>query len=219
MYVYINNFNLLSWTKNTVEFIYKINCEPIIVDNASNYEPLLDWYETKPCQIIKLQQNLGFLAPWNSGAINSSNEDYYCVTDPDLDFSTVPDDIIDVLKDAYNKYTHVTKAGVSIEINDIVKDNFLYDKIMGMETQYWLYKLENDNFYEAYIDTTFALYSKSRGVVNGNIWAGVRADRPYTVRHLPWYVNHNNITEEYRNYIKTATNASTYGKTIYKELI
>jgi hypothetical protein len=52
-----------------------------IVDNASTYKPLLDWYsQQKDVKIIKLGINNGHTSPWKNGIINSS--DYYVVTDP-----------------------------------------------------------------------------------------------------------------------------------------
>jgi GT2 family glycosyltransferase len=53
--IIIMNFNLLTWPNQMVEDIKKFDNvgDIIIFDNGSTYEPLLEWYSTKPCEIIK----------------------------------------------------------------------------------------------------------------------------------------------------------------------
>jgi hypothetical protein len=52
-----------------VEYFQSIYVEPIIVDNASTYPPLLSWYETNPCKVIRLSINCGHRAPWEQGCV------------------------------------------------------------------------------------------------------------------------------------------------------
>ena len=64
--IIINNCNLLEWPKKMIEDISTFEGvgEIIILDNGSTYEPLLEWYETKPCEIIKSEINYGQYGPW-----------------------------------------------------------------------------------------------------------------------------------------------------------
>ena len=69
--VIINNRNLLTWPKAMVRDLSKWEGigDIYIVDNGSTYEPLLDWYETKPCGVIYLNKNVGHQAPWLCGLV------------------------------------------------------------------------------------------------------------------------------------------------------
>lgn len=183
--IIINNFNRLSWVQGMLEKIATIpSCYPLIVDNASTYEPLLEWYETKPCEVIR-QQNFGHLGPWSQGIVEKYGKEGYVVTDPDLDISDVPVDVLDVLKEGLKKYQHIVKAGLSLEIEDL-PDSTLGKEAYGWERQFW--RCANDGrFYFAALDTTFALYRGNYTQWTPHFLSGVRAFRPYTARHLPWY--------------------------------
>ena len=76
----------------------------IIVDNNSTYEPLLEWYATNPCEVIRLNENMNQSAPWLIGIPFDRKYEYYVVTDPDLDLSNVPKDCLNVLKEKLEKY-------------------------------------------------------------------------------------------------------------------
>ena len=82
--VIINNRNLLTWPKAMVRDLSKWEGigDIYIVDNGSTYEPLLEWYATKPCEVISLGVNAGHQAPWLCGLVQKLGEPYYAVTDP-----------------------------------------------------------------------------------------------------------------------------------------
>jgi glycosyltransferase involved in cell wall biosynthesis len=88
--VIINNINLISWPKKMVEDLKKFDNigEIIIVDNNSTYEPLLEWYSTKPCEII-YSKNLGQSSPWINMIPEKWGFEYYVVTDSDLIFNEI----------------------------------------------------------------------------------------------------------------------------------
>ena len=87
--VIINNRNLLTWPKAMVRDLSKWEGigDIYIVDNGSTYEPLLEWYATKPCEVVSLEVNAGHQAPWLCGLVQKLGEPYYAVTDPDLDLT------------------------------------------------------------------------------------------------------------------------------------
>jgi hypothetical protein len=44
--VIINNRDMLSWPKAMLEYLENVpNIIPVIIDNASTYPPLLEWYQ------------------------------------------------------------------------------------------------------------------------------------------------------------------------------
>lgn len=212
--VFINNFNLLTWTKDTIKFINKLpNIDIIIIDNASTYEPLLEYYKKEcPYEVVRLKENVGHKAPWKCGIIQKySPQNAYIVTDPDLDFSNVPLDVLDILWFAIQNYK-TPKCGLSIEINDLPKDNPMSDPkiskqpVAEWEKQFWINQLPFDKrYFIAAVDTTFSMYL----FPSYYIVPSMRTNRPYTVRHLPWYLTKNNITEEYKYYLSKSETSSS----------
>jgi hypothetical protein len=95
--VFIINRNLLTWPKLMIEWMKQIPClHPVIFDNASDYPPLLEWYETNPCDIIRMPVNTGHTGLFATGVIENVTTDYYIIADPDFDLSSVPLDVIEM---------------------------------------------------------------------------------------------------------------------------
>jgi hypothetical protein len=202
--IFINNFNRLSTTRRMVECLRGIpDAEIIIVDNASTYAPLLEWYKTNPCEVIRLKDNRGKLAPWTL-ADRRMKELCYVVTDSDLDLTGVPSDVLPLLWQGLKKYPRMVKAGLSLRIDDLPAAFESTAEIVRWESQFWKRKLD-DCWWVADIDTTFALYRPGTGHA---YTPAIRADVPYTARHLPWY---RTDTAEERYYESSLTpTARTY---------
>jgi hypothetical protein len=205
--IYINNRDRLTWTQNIVADIRRMGGEPVIIDNLSSYPPLLDWYATKPCEVFMLEQNHGPRAPWTSGIATSGDAEFFGVTDPDLDLSGIPDDGIQHLCRGLERHPSAPKAGFSLELNDLPEGN-IGNRVREYEAQYWTKPL-TDGFYDAYVDTTFAVYARGRSLLN--FYAAVRSDRPYTARHLPWYGGPQTDDEKY--YVEHAERLGELGWT------
>jgi hypothetical protein len=208
--IFINNRNRVTYPKQMVNYLIDLPySETIIIDQASTYPPLLQWYDEEcPVRVIRMDRNLGHQGPWKAGIIEAEAIGYYVVTDPDLDLTGVPLDVLDVLKRGFNKYPQAMKAGLSLEIEDL-PDNEQSRAVRGWERQFWQ-NHDGDGFYIAAVDTTFALYHKLR---TSFFLSAVRAERPYTARHLPWYLGKNDIDEEEEYYIKnvqTVTHWATF---------
>lgn len=197
---FIINRNLLTWPKNMVEWMTNHpDIEPIIIDNVSTYSPLLEWYDTNPCRIIKMAQNYKHKVLWTTGLFQSEvKENYYIVTDPDIDLSSVPYDVVDRLIEGIEKYNQ-PKVGLALKISDLPVDGPNTEQILKWESSMWSNPLEND-FYAAPIDTTFALCSRER--CRTHMIGGIRLGGEYTCRHLPFYLTPTNVTEEYDYYLK-----------------
>lgn len=197
--IFINSFNRLTWTMELLEQCKRFpDSEVVIIDNDSNYQPLLDWYATKPCEVVAQEGNFGPRGPWASDVIAHMATPLYVVTDPDLDISGVPSDALEYLQRGLSGNC---KSGLSLEIADL-PDNMLRETILQDESRYWTCHLAN-GFWQAPVDTTFALYNKATLDIN-DFLSGVRADRPYTARHLPWYTDPQNPTEEEKYYLAHA---------------
>lgn len=197
---FIINRDLWTWPQAMVEAIntkWGTQVEPIILDNASTAPNCLAWYDTNPCRVIRLSENYGHKVLWSSGLFHSEvKEDYYIVTDPDLDISHLPDDTIDKLISGLQKF-NTPKCGLAIQIDDLPDAYPLKEQVLIWETPFWQHSL-GDDFYGAPLDTTFALHL-TRDCRN-HIIGGIRTGGAYTCKHLPFYITADNITEELAYY-------------------
>ena len=203
MRLYVNNFNLLSWPKALCADAVRLGLTPVIVDNGSTYAPLLQWYGACPWRVVRLSQNLGSLAPWRAGIVDADGDKEYAVTDPDLDLSGVPDDVLARLCDALDTHPWALKVGLSLEIDDLPESFPLRREVQTWERRFWSEPLPDGNF-RAPIDTTFAVYRRTR-MQTLSTEPAVRLGRPHTARHLPWYVTRETLTEEFEQYLRTTT--------------
>lgn len=197
----IINFNRLTLTINTADWCASHGLEPIIIDNASDYIPLLDYYNHTPYRVLRLSKNYGHKVLWDYPVLQKLGiKERFIYTDPDLDYSGIPDDFLKVLNEGLDKYP-VSKCGFSLEINDLPNDkegNFIRT---GPEAPYWLKPLD-DLYFDALTDTTFALY---RYPIREFSYSAVRTNRPYTARHIPWYYrNYEVLPDDEKYYYRTA---------------
>lgn len=213
--VVINNKNLLSWPRAMVEKIktYKGVGEIIIADNGSSYPPLLEWYDTKPCKVIHLE-NLGHHAPWNSGIISNLDAEYYVVTDPDLDLSNTPDDTLLFLKDKLMKQSHLGKIGLGLDWECVGrKSPFHHYLNVSYEKPRWeASEIVDDVYVNVKVDTTFAIYNKHHAFIGGG-----SVSHPYVARHLPWEFSKEEARNntEFTYYMENANRSSSYKRKGY----
>ena len=197
----IVNRNLLTTLQNTIEFLKKedrVN-EIHILDNQSTYPPLLDYYKKAPVKVHYLKGNYGPQHAWDSKFTDIRDADYYIVTDPDCTYDGVPADWLDKML-----AVREDKVGFSLEINDL-PDTEIGRAAKEHESKYWT--VPHNHGWSADVDTTFALYAKGVRFT----YDAVRLDRPYTIKHEPWYITKENITPEWRYYLDNITPVSTWG--------
>lgn len=197
--VFLNNFNCLQSLQGMVAYLQKLPevARVHIVDNGSTYPPLLDWYQTAHgCVLHRLERNLHHRAPWTSGVVTSHTKGYdnYVVSDTDLDLSGIPHDFLQVLRAGLLKFPRRSKAGPALRIDDLPDAFPLKQEVVEWERQWW-HPLDSQ-FYDAAIDTTFALYRTQQRPRVGGKHPDLRAAAPYVARHLPWYLTPATITEE-----------------------
>lgn len=213
MKAFVINFNRLTWTKKLCEDLTNVGCEVIIVDNGSTYQPLLDWYFSKdfPYTRYILPHFFGHRSLWQAGIIDFYKDEYYLVTDHDLDISQVPKDFIEVLTKEVRVNGKI-KAGLSLKLDDLPQNDYTKE-VIEWESKWWSSKT-NTGFYDSDIDTTLAVYDRarteevSREVDNG-FFSATRSPEPYTARHLPWYNIKDTLTEEEIYYMNN-TRRSAY---------
>jgi hypothetical protein len=206
--------------KNMVEYLLdeQTDCTPIIIDNASTYQPLLDWYATNPCTIFRISENMGNCVLFTDPRPEIGKpqffdvydcRDGYIVTDCDLDLSSIPKDFVKLFREAMIKYGWSTKVGFQLKIDDLPDNELTRNARMweGMNRGEGNY-LDDRRFIKAPIDTTFAMYrwiDLPLTRLAHNFDTSIRCAAPYECRHLTWYYDKNNLPDDERYYLDHIT--------------
>lgn len=209
--IIIINYNQLDGLRDLITFLTERKFKNIIViDNKSDYPPLLEYYQqiSNQIEICYCKSNEGHMVLWNRKDLYDKYcTDYFVMTDPDiLPQKNIPYNFLRFLKVLLDHYK-VTKVGLSLRIDDIDLSIFRNKNVILHETQFW----ENEimpNIYLAPIDTTFALYAKT-AITRENFYEGIRVAGKFTARHGGWYVDPKNLTSEQEYYLQTANISST----------
>lgn len=178
------------------------DARPIIVDNGSTWAPWLAWMRRAPCEVLRNDGNLGPRAGLARMEATAGDADFYVITDADLDIDHVPLDVLDVLRSALDRFPAIGKVGLSIEIEDVPPAYRFRDQVLANERPYWNDAVEHDGrrLWRSMIDCTFAMLR--RGEPYTAYGPALRVDRPYTARHIPWYITPENESPEFRYYLE-----------------
>jgi hypothetical protein len=132
------------------------------------------------------------------------------VTDPDVlpTEECIKASPLTRMLELHKKYPSYQKVGLSLKIDDLPDHYPLKDDVMAWEQQFWVNELE-DGVYEASVDTTFAMYKPTS--YSYLLAPSIRIGEPYSARHMPWYGNPAQQTDEdifYRN--RADTNVTSW---------
>jgi glycosyltransferase involved in cell wall biosynthesis len=169
----------------------------IILDNGSTYPPLLDWYKTIQGIVeVRMLANEGHLALWGIG-LDKELGDFFVYTDSDLELDqSLPVDWKEQMLDLINKY-EINKIALAIRIDDL-PDHYRYkNQVKRNEGRWWLEEVE-EGVYKADTDTTFALMRN----IHDNCFPSLRVARNgFICRHVPFYIDLNNLDPEEKYYL------------------
>ena len=201
--IIINNFNRLEYLKRLIASLEVRGYTNIyIIDNCSTYPPLLEYYDTTPYRIFRLNRNIGYRAIWESGVYEHFKRSYYVYTDSDMEIDPCcPDDFMERFIDIMERHPRCQKVGFGIRIDNLPACYEPRHKVVRWESQFWENEVET-NLFRAQIDTTFALYRPFCKGVASAYHEVYRTGAPYLIRHLPWYVDTKHLNYEERYYIK-----------------
>lgn len=199
--IVINNLNRLSTTKKLVEDLQRLGYYYIhILDNDSTYPPLLEWYEelraSGEVDIYSVGKSSNQLALWNSGYISTLRHyDYIVYTDSDIELNPdTPDDFIEQLINIAqsSKIEGVNKIGLALKIDDLPNTE-MSKFVINHESQFWNNKCMGEvELYNSDIDTTFAVIDPKEPFT----YKALRVAGNFTCKHIPWYTDFGNLTEE-----------------------
>lgn len=166
----------------------------VLIDNDSKLPPLIDFLNGTDCQVLELRRNMAQKAPWAAGIIKVLlPDDFYAVTDPDIIPTTESKDALRHFYEVHKRFPHYLKVGFGLRINDLPEQYALKNDVIKWESQFWKYRLE-EGIYEAGVDTTFAVYKPH--TYKYILRPSIRTGEPYTARHLPWYSDSSQLTDE-----------------------
>jgi hypothetical protein len=182
----------------------------LMVDNASTYPPLLNYYQQTRHYVVRLDTNMGHLAPWRSGAIDVhvGADEYYVESDCDVvPDPACPNDLLAVLRRLLDLYPEHVKAGLGLRTDNLPLWYRHRRSVVRWERRFWATLMPHDDpglppLYEAPIDTTFAMYRPSE---NPTLDTAIRTGWPYVGRHEPWYLNSWRQSAEQRYYVAHAS--------------
>ena len=203
--IVINNRNRYTFLKQLVDYlIEKQFTNIIIIDNKSSYPELLKYYDELKLMginIIYLDENLGFKALEMIPIYKKIRKGYYIYTDPDvLPVSECPDDFVEYFFNLLQRYPKVQKVGFSLKIDDLPDHFDRKNEVADWESALYKLRLE-EGVYEAPIDTTFALHRPLSKISTQGRYKHIRTTYPYQARHLPWYNNTMDLSDEEKYYI------------------
>ena len=179
--IIINNFNRLTSLQQLLDALTIRGYTNIyILDNASTYPPLLDYYDTCPFPVLRLSENLGFKALWKSPLRKRFCRDYYIYTDSDVvPVKECPNDFIDYFLRELKRHPLARKIGFSLRIDNLPDCYAHKDKVIR----------------------SFALYRPRVGLSRSRFVEAYRTPYPYQAEHLPWYNDSSNLSAEEQYYI------------------
>lgn len=210
--IVINNRNRLTFLKLLIDSLEERGYRNIIIiDNKSTYPPLLDYYSTLQYEILFLEQNLGYLSLQKIDLYKKLRKSYFVYTDSDVvPLEECPADFLKYFLAILRTRFWVSKVGFSLKIDDLPDYYDKKNQVIQWEKQFYQKKCGND--YEALIDTTFALHKPYSLISTRGIFKMIRTAAPYQARHMPWYNNSLDMTDEELFYINNVEIGTHWSK-------
>ena len=198
--VFIVNRNRLGALRRLVDWLCTAGTRRVVIlDNASDYAPLLRYYEALPegVKLLRLTENFGPYVLWQQG-VHKVLDTPYVLTDSDVvpaDFC--PGNLIDTLARQLQRWPDAKKVGMALRIDNLPDSYGDVDTVRKWESQFWEHPVAPGVF-AAPVDTTFAIYP-ARGEFS-NEPCNLRLGHPYVAEHTPWYVDEAALSDEERYY-------------------
>lgn len=202
--IIINNRNRLTFLKQLIAFLEKSGYKNIhILDNNSNYQPLLEYYKICSHNIIRLKENVGHLALWDSKEYKKFIKGYYVYTDADVvPIDDCPADFLNTFLLKMENDKSIMKIGLGLKIDDLPDCFEMKEQVIEWEKPHREIDFD-ENYYLSNVDTTFALYRPyvTQGASRLKM---LRSKSPLEAYHMPWYNDTKNLNNEELFYIKNA---------------
>ncbi|HEX3605535.1 MAG TPA: glycosyltransferase family 2 protein [Candidatus Dormibacteraeota bacterium] len=214
--VFVNCRDRVTPLRALVDWLEGAGCTRIhLVDNASTYPPLLDYYARSPHTVVRLGRNVGHRAIWESGAVQEhAPGEHYVATDPDIvPVEDCPRDALAWFRELLDRHPDRDKVGFGLRIDDLPDRYRFAGEVRAWEGQFWTREVE-PGVYDAPIDTTFALHRPGTDFAAPGAMPhtarSLRTGLPYVARHTAWYVDSDHPDDEERYYREHARPDTTH---------
>lgn len=222
--VIIINYNQLFYLEKLVEFLLDREIQNIIIiDNKSDYQPLLQYYEAISSKVTVeiMDKNYGHMVFFQNEKLRKKyGRGFYFLTDADIvPNPSTPIDFVERMIFLLEKYfSKITKVGFALEIQDIPEYYHFKDRVQKWETQFWNLEVGNCIF-KADIDTTFALYKPCYPDMfnQKRFLQGLRLGGEFVAKHGGWYIDHQLLTEEQKHYIASTNDSASWSINVENE--
>ena len=188
--IFIISYNNYTFVKSMVTQLLKYSKNIFIVDNCSNYEPLVHYLKLNPdnVNVIHMEKNYGYRVLYEPRLSHILGQKYI-LTDPDLFLNpNMPQNFIDILDKLSVKH-NVCRIGLALDItqNDI-RDDIKFDgrTIVDVQSEFWKNKVYDEDYelYDAFTDTTFSFINRNNEYKE---YAGLRIAGDFTCIHKPFH--------------------------------
>jgi FkbM family methyltransferase len=187
--VLIIAYNLVTYVKMMVEQLKKYTNDIVILDNASTFPPLLDYYNTFEGTVIRLKTNTGHNIYKDPTIIKLIGKQFF-LTDPDIKFNPeLPQNFMEEIM-YLSQVSRAIKVGFALDISGdpSIFREFNIDGLpfREFELRWWKNKVKRQHgdleMYDAEVDTTFCFVN-----MEGEKFISGRIAGKYIAKHLPWY--------------------------------
>ena len=210
--VIIINYNRCQTLMQMVDWLQNLEdaVSIIIIDNASTYPPLLQYYDSldfSNVQVMRFEKNHR-LKKMIAISQTMQQFDYYVITDSDLiPYHDTKGDILSRMKTMLAKYKDINHVGASLAIHDLPEHYPLKEAVESWESQFWDKPREKD-VYDACVDTTFGMYRGDSYAME--LYPALRLGKNYSLKHVDWYLDPLNISAEGQHLMEFSTSVSTW---------
>ena len=185
----------MSYGRQCVSALQQAGFDVHIVDHNSTYIPAVRWmYSESGVPVISVP-NQHPQDMWKSDLIRDhvGTTDTYLVTDCDV-VPDAPSDWPIHLRTVLAQHQDRVKVGLGLRLD--IPDHYEHrDKVLDWEAPFSRERIAA-NVYSAPVDTTLAMYQPLSLYPQFQIAPAARTGHPYVARHLTWYENSADLTEE-----------------------
>lgn len=181
----------VTYAKQCVEALTHAGLDVHIVDHGTTWEPALEWLSNCGLPVHRRgDQHPRSLWEWELlEPIVGDNR--YIVTDCDV-LPTCPPNWLEMMGMMLDVFPNRVKVGLGLLLDDLPAHYEYREQVHQWEAAY-------QNFFSD-VDTTLAMYRPLGDQPEFALGPSIRMGLPYVARHLPWYEDSANESEELRYY-------------------
>jgi len=222
--IFIVVYNRLWCLKRCIASLAPSGQEIVLINNGSDYKPLLAWMRNQPYPVIHLPKirSTGELyrsirrgiSQWLAKPKFKQHPiDGYVLTDPDIEIEHPQGPWLSLMHKCLKAHPQAQCVGSALRTDDIPAHYPLRASAIACEQ--WckkepIFEWEGVPIRWSHIDTTLALY-RPKFVKHGVAMRAIRMRGPGMARHLDWYINPKHMTPDQRVYLSAPRKLTHFG--------